>query len=53
MFTGGALDTELRPGDMVMVPNKSFGGGAKWKQVLQVSEVVSAVGIAVQVARGF
>ncbi len=53
LFTGGALDVELRPGDMVMVPNKAFGGGAKWKQVLQVSELVSAVGIAVQVARGF
>jgi len=53
LFTGGALDAELRPGDMIMVPNKAFGGGAKWKQVLQVSELVSAVGIAVQVARGF
>jgi protein involved in polysaccharide export with SLBB domain len=53
VFTGGALDAELRPGDMVMVPDKAFGGGAKWKQVLQVSELVSAVGIAVQVARGF
>jgi len=53
LFTGGALDAELRPGDMIMVPNKAFGGGAKWKQVMQVSELVSAVGIAVQVARGF
>jgi protein involved in polysaccharide export with SLBB domain len=53
LFTGGALDAEIRPGDMVMVPNRAFGGGAKWKQVLQVSELVSAVGIAVQVARGF
>jgi protein involved in polysaccharide export with SLBB domain len=53
MFTGGALDAEMRPGDMIMVPNRAFGGGAKWKQVLQVSELVSAVGIAVQVARGF
>jgi protein involved in polysaccharide export with SLBB domain len=53
VFTGGALDAELRPGDMIMVPSKAFGGGAKWRQVLQVSELVSAVGIAVQVARGF
>lgn len=53
LFTGGALDAELRPGDMIMVPNRAFGGGAKWRQVLQVSEIVSAVGIAVQVARGF
>jgi protein involved in polysaccharide export with SLBB domain len=53
LLTGGALDAELRPGDMIMVPSKAFGGGAKWRQVLQVSELVSAVGIAVQVARGF
>jgi len=53
LFVGGALDAELRPGDMIMVPTKAFGGGAKWRQVLQVSELVSAVGIAVQVARGF
>jgi protein involved in polysaccharide export with SLBB domain len=53
LFTGGSLDAEMRPGDMIMVPDKAFGGGAKWKQLLQVSELVSAVGIAVQVARGF
>jgi hypothetical protein len=52
-FHGGALDAELRPGDMIMVPSKPFGGGAKWREVLQVSQLVSAVGIAVQVARGF
>jgi hypothetical protein len=43
----------MRPGDLIMVPDKAFGGGPKWKNVLQVSELVSAVGIAVQVARGF
>jgi protein involved in polysaccharide export with SLBB domain len=53
LFTGGALDAEMRPGDMIMVPSRAFGGGAKWKEVLQVSQLVSAVGIAVQVARGF
>lgn len=53
LFTGGSLDAEMRPGDMIMVPSKAFGGGAKWKEVLQVSQLVSAVGIAVQVARGF
>ncbi len=53
LFTGGALDSEMRPGDLIMVPDKAFGGGPKWKNVLQVSELVSAVGIAVQVARGF
>jgi protein involved in polysaccharide export with SLBB domain len=53
MFTGGALESAMQPGDMIMVPSKPFGGGIKWKEVLQVSQLVSAVGIAVQVARGF
>jgi protein involved in polysaccharide export with SLBB domain len=53
MFSGGALDTALQPGDMVVVPDKAYGGGFKWKQTLQVAQLVSAVGIAVQVARGF
>jgi hypothetical protein len=38
---------------MLMVPSKAFGGGIKWKQTLQVAQLVSAIGIAVQVARGF
>jgi hypothetical protein len=53
MFTGGALDAALQPGDMIVVPDKAYGGGFKWKQTLQIAQLVSAVGIAVQVARGF
>ena len=53
IFSGGALDTALQPGDMVVVPDKAYGGGFKWRQTLQVAQLVSAVGIAVQVARSF
>jgi protein involved in polysaccharide export with SLBB domain len=53
LFTGGALDAALQPGDMVVVPDKAFGAGFKWKQTLQVAQLVSAVGIAIQVARTF
>ena len=53
MFTGGALEAAMQPGDMIMVPSKAFGGGFKWRETLQVAQIVSAVGIAVQVARGF
>jgi protein involved in polysaccharide export with SLBB domain len=53
LFTGGALDSAMQPGDMIVVPNKAVGGGAKWRDTLQVAQLVSAVGIAVQVARGF
>lgn len=53
MFSGGALESTMLPGDMIMVPTKAFGGGFKWRQTLEVAQLVSAVGIAVQVARGF
>ena len=53
MFSGGAVDVALQPGDMVVVPDKAFGGGITWKNTLQVAQLVSAVGIAVQVAKGF
>jgi len=53
LFNGGALDAALQPGDLIMVPSKAVGGGFKWKDTLQVAQLVSAVGIAVQVARSF
>lgn len=53
LFTGSVEDAELRPGDMVVVPEKAFSGTTRWKDTLQVAQLVSAVGIAVQVARGF
>jgi protein involved in polysaccharide export with SLBB domain len=53
LFSGGALEAAMQPGDMIMVPNRALGGGFKWRETLQVAQLVSAVGIAVQVARGF
>jgi protein involved in polysaccharide export with SLBB domain len=53
LFSGGVLESSMLPGDMIMVPTKAFGGGAKWRGTLEAAQLVSAVGIAVQVARGF
>ena len=53
LFSGGALESTMLPGDMIMVPTKALGGGMKWRSTLEVAQLVSAVGIAVQVARGF
>lgn len=53
LFNGGALEAAMLPGDMIMVPRKALGGGFKWRETLEVAQLVSAVGIAVQVARGF
>ena len=53
LFSGGVAKTALHPGDLVMVPEKAFSGTTKWKQTLEVAQLASAVGIAVQVAKGF
>jgi protein involved in polysaccharide export with SLBB domain len=53
LWGGGALSAELYPGDMVMVPEKAFSGTDKWKTLLEASQLTSAVGIGIQVARSF
>ncbi len=53
LFNGGALDAEIRPGDMVVVPEKALSGGSKWRQVLESSQLASAVGVAISLAGGF
>jgi protein involved in polysaccharide export with SLBB domain len=53
MFRGGVESAELRPGDMVVVPEKAFSANTRWKNTLQVAQLATAVGIAVQVARSF
>lgn len=53
LFAGGALDSILQPGDMVMVPEKPLGGGIKWRQMLQVAQLMASVGAPLAVARGW
>ncbi len=53
LFSGSALDVEVHPGDMLMVPEKALSGTSKWRQTLEASQLVSAIGVAVTLARGF
>jgi hypothetical protein len=53
MFSGGVDSAELRPGDMVVVPEKAFSANTQWKNILEGSQVAYAVGVAIQVARSF
>jgi polysaccharide export outer membrane protein len=53
LFNGGALDAEVRPGDMVVVPEKALSGTSKWRQVLEASQLASAVGVAISLSGGF
>jgi protein involved in polysaccharide export with SLBB domain len=53
LFRGGAETAEMRPGDMVVVPEKAFSANTRWKNILEGTQVAYAVGIAIQVARSF
>jgi protein involved in polysaccharide export with SLBB domain len=53
MFVGGVESAELRPGDMVVVPEKAFSANTRWKDILQGSQIAYAVGIAIEVALQF
>jgi protein involved in polysaccharide export with SLBB domain len=53
MFSGGVEHAELRPGDMVVVPDKAFSANTRWKTTLEGAQLATAVGIAIQVARSF
>jgi protein involved in polysaccharide export with SLBB domain len=48
-FMGDVLTAELRPGDMVFVPEKALGGTLVWKNTLQTAQLLSSVAIAVSV----
>jgi protein involved in polysaccharide export with SLBB domain len=52
-FTGDVLSAELRPGDMVFVPEKALGGPPIWKNTLQAAQLLSSVAVAVSVGHGF
>lgn len=53
MFSGGVQTAELRPGDMVVVPEKAYSINTKWKTTLEAAQLAYAVGIAIQIGRTF
>ena len=53
LFSGGVDKSALRPGDMVVVPEKAFSANSRFKSILEGSQIAYAVGIAIQVARSF
>jgi len=53
LFSGGVESAAMRPGDMVVVPEKAYTINTKWKTALESAQLAYAVGIAIQVARSF
>lgn len=53
LFTGGVEKAELRPGDMVIVPERTFSISHKFQNTVQAATIVTAVTFAIQAARTF
>jgi protein involved in polysaccharide export with SLBB domain len=52
-FAGDVLSAELRPGDMVFVPERALNGTPVWKNTIQAAQLLSSIAIAVSVGHGF
>jgi protein involved in polysaccharide export with SLBB domain len=46
----GVLETKLDPGDVIVVPQKVFGGSALWRNLFASAQVFSSVGFAAALA---
>jgi protein involved in polysaccharide export with SLBB domain len=53
IFSGGVEKAALQPGDLVMVPQKAFTTNRRLESTVQVAQIATAIGIAIQVARSF
>jgi protein involved in polysaccharide export with SLBB domain len=53
VFNGGVEKSQLLAGDTMVVPEKAFSGTSKWKNTLQVSQLLQAVAIAISVGKTF
>lgn len=53
LFTGGVGNAQLQAGDMVVVPEKAFAGTSKWKNTLQVAQLLQAVAFSVSLGKAF
>jgi polysaccharide export outer membrane protein len=53
LFSGGAKGAAMQPGDMVVVPEKTFSVSHKFQNTVQVAQLLTAVTLAVSVAHSF
>ena len=53
LFAGSPLSAALRPGDMVVVPEKAAGQSQKWKTLMATAATVSSVATSAILAAKF
>ncbi len=49
-FKAGVLNAKLRPGDVLVVPEKALGGSTAWKTTLETAQLVANLALAASVA---
>jgi protein involved in polysaccharide export with SLBB domain len=49
-YDPGVLSTRLDPGDVVVVPEKIFGGGVFWRNLISVAQIASSIGFTAALA---
>jgi protein involved in polysaccharide export with SLBB domain len=52
-FKGSVLSTRMRPGDILVVPEKALGGSSAWKITLETAQLLSSLAVAAAVAVHF
>jgi protein involved in polysaccharide export with SLBB domain len=52
-FKGSVLSTRMRPGDILVVPEKALGGSSAWKTTLETAQLLSSLAVAAAVAVRF
>ncbi|MGC2327636.1 MAG: SLBB domain-containing protein, partial [Candidatus Sulfotelmatobacter sp.] len=50
LFGGGAESAELRPGDMVVVPEKIYSFSTKFRSTLSIAQIASSIGTAIAIS---
>jgi polysaccharide biosynthesis/export protein len=53
LWKGDPLSAALRPGDMVVVPEKALGPNSRWKTVLQTAQTFSSIATSAAIAVKF
>jgi protein involved in polysaccharide export with SLBB domain len=52
-FKGDVMSTKMRPGDVLVIPEKALGGSTAWKTTLETAQLVANLAVAAAVAVHF